>query len=198
MAKDIERQKSIIIVGGSEQFNTIVKKAISGQNFTSIDIRRSAAAARQQLLERSYDIVVICAPLPDEPGHQFALDISMSYASSVLMVTPHEIMKDVSEYVTDYGVMVMAKPVEYESLRRNLKLLTAVQERLFSYEHKLRSLERRMNEEKIIGRAKCILIEKKGMTESEAHRFIGKRAMDEGLTRKLVAEDIIDYYTAAV
>ena len=41
MAKDIERQKSIIIVGGTEQFNTIVKKAVAGENFTSIEIKRS-------------------------------------------------------------------------------------------------------------------------------------------------------------
>ena len=192
MAKDIERQKSIIIVGGTEQFNTIVKKAVAGENFTSIEIKRSANAARRLLMERSYDLVVICAPLPDEMGHQFAMDVCTTYSSSVLIVTPNEIMKDVADYVTDYGVMVLAKPVEYDLLKRAVKFMIAMQERLFAFDHKLRTLEKRLNEEKIIGRAKCLLIEKKGMTEAEAHRYIGKHAMDEGVTRKLMAEDIID------
>ncbi len=192
MAKDSERQKSIIIVGGSEQFNTLVKKSLAGENYTTIEIKRSAAAARRAILERSFDLVIIYAPLPDELGHQFALDVCTTYSSSILMVTPNEIMKDVSEYVSDYGVVVLAKPVEYERLLRTVKFMTAVQERLHTANMKIRSLENKLREEKLIGRAKCLLIEKKGMSEADAHRFIGKRAMDESLTRKLVAEDIID------
>ncbi|MBQ6229496.1 MAG: ANTAR domain-containing protein [Eubacterium sp.] len=195
MAKDTERQKSIIIVGGSEQFNTLVKKSLSGENYATIEIKRSAAAARRSLMERGYELVVIYAPLPDELGHQFALDVCTTYSSSVLMVTPNEIMKDVSEYVSDYGVVVLAKPVEYERLHRTLKFMAAVQERLHTANVKIRTLENKLREEKLIGRAKCILIEKKGMSEAEAHRYIGKRAMDESLTRKLVAEDIIDEYS---
>ena len=123
------------------------------------------------------------------------MDVCTTYSSSVLIVTPNEIMKDVADYVTDYGVMVLAKPVEYDLLRRAVKFMIAIQERLFAFDHKLRTLEKKLNEEKIIGRAKCLLIEKKGMTEAEAHRYIGKHAMDEGITRKLMAEDIIDDLT---
>ena len=184
MAKDTIRQKSIMIVGGTEQFNTIVKKAVSGENFTSIEIKRSAA-----------DIVVICSPLPDELGHQFALDICTSHSSSVLMIAPSEVTGDISEYVTNYGVMVMSKPVEYEMLKRALKYLIAIQERFHKARQREHELEGKLQELKIISRAKCLLIEKKGMNEAEAHRYIGKRAMDEGLTRKLVAEDIIDSMT---
>ena len=195
MAKDTIRQKSIMIVGGTEQFNTIVKKAVSGENFTSIEIKRSAAAARRLFMERPYDIVVICSHLPDELGHQFALDICTSHSSSVLMIAPSEVTGDISEYVTNYGVMVMSKPVEYEMLKRALKYLIAIQERFHKARQREHELEGKLQELKIISRAKCLLIEKKGMNEAEAHRYIGKRAMDEGLTRKLVAEDIIDSMT---
>ena len=67
-----------------------------------------------------------------------------------------------------------------------------VQARLRKLEQKNILLEEKMKELKIVGKAKGILIEKKGMTEKEAHRYIGKMAMDNGVSRKHIAEDIID------
>ena len=40
-------------------------------------------------------------------------------------------------------------------------------------------------------RAKCVLIEYLKMTESEAHRFIEKQAMDMRITKREVAERIL-------
>ncbi len=39
---------------------------------------------------------------------------------------------------------------------------------------------------------KCLLIEKKRMTEAEAHRFIGKQAMDQGLSRRRAAMRLLE------
>ena len=47
---------------------------------------------------------------------------------------------------------------------------------------------------KMIDRAKCILIQYLNMTESEAHRYIEKQAMDMRTTRKTIAEGILRTY----
>ena len=49
-----------------------------------------------------------------------------------------------------------------------------------------------MEELRIVSRAKLLLMEKRHMTEDEAHRLIGKQAMDKGLTRRQAAEKILD------
>ena len=40
-------------------------------------------------------------------------------------------------------------------------------------------------------RAKWLLIERRGMTEAEAHRYIEKEAMDTRLPKREVARDIL-------
>ena len=55
----------------------------------------------------------------------------------------------------------------------------------------VRSVEEKMEELKIVSRAKIVLVER-GMSEKEAHEYILKEAMNSGLTKRQVAQDIID------
>jgi response regulator NasT len=48
---------------------------------------------------------------------------------------------------------------------------------------------------KIIFQAKQLLMQYQDMTEPEAHRFLQKQAMNLRLTKKCIAESIINYYT---
>ena len=49
-----------------------------------------------------------------------------------------------------------------------------------------------MEDLRTVDKAKIMLIEKKQMTEDQAHRFIGKTAMDHGISRKRAAIRIMD------
>ena len=55
--------------------------------------------------------------------------------------------------------------------------------------------KRREEEQKLIQRAKELLMDINRMTESEAHRFLQKRSMDAGLKMVETAQMIIDSYT---
>ena len=45
---------------------------------------------------------------------------------------------------------------------------------------------------RLVDRAKCYLIEKKGYTETDAHRLIEKRAMDTRMSRGEVAQEVLE------
>ena len=47
----------------------------------------------------------------------------------------------------------------------------------------------------IVTKAKCLLIQMRQMTEEEAHYYLEKRAMDEGLSKREVAMGIINMYS---
>ena len=108
MPKRDDIYHSILIVSASEQFNTIVKKSLSG--FLTVEVRKSAALARRCILERYYDIVVINAPLPDERGEELAGDVTDACNASVLLVVPQDVYEDSLSSVTDHGVLVVPKP----------------------------------------------------------------------------------------
>ena len=59
-------------------------------------------------------------------------------------------------------------------------------------EKKIQKAEEKLEELKIVNQAKFLLIEKKHMTEDEAHRYIGKQAMDGGISRGRAAQRILD------
>ena len=134
------------------------------------------------------------APLPDESGEQLARDIAQEGYASVLLAVPSEVYDDALERVSDYGILVISKPVSIRSLDKALRFLTALQNRIMRIERKLQEAEERMQEIRVIDKAKFLLVEREGLTEDDAHRQIGKLAMNQGISRKLIAERIIESY----
>ena len=146
---------------------------------------------RQCLPDKAYDLVVINSPLPDEFGHELAMDIAERGSASILMLVPAEIYDVVMEQVTDCGILVISKPLPAGRLEIALRYLTAVLGRMHNLRKEVLTVEEKMEEIRIISRTKLLLVEKKHMTEDDAHRFIGKYAMDHGISRRKAAEDIL-------
>ena len=56
------------------------------------------------------------------------------------------------------------------------------------------SIEEKMEEIRIVNRAKWLLISELKMDEQGAHRYIEKQAMDRCISKRIVAEEIIKTY----
>ncbi len=182
---------SLLIISSSEQFNIAIKKILPGGTFSAIETRKSASAAKRELLERHYDVIIINAPLPDEFGVDFVMDIQDRHNSGILVAVPGEVFDTVTDRTIDYGVIVVPKPVKLAMVERGVRLLIAVQNRLRSNEKKIKSLEDKITEIRFVARAKLMLIQN-GMDEEEAERYIIKQAMDGGVRKSVVAEEIIE------
>ena len=68
-------------------------------------------------------------------------------------------------------------------------------ERLRSRQQTLHTVENAVEEIKLINRAKWLLISCLNMTEDEAHRYIGKLAMQQQRPKRDIAEGIIRTYS---
>ena len=192
MPKNIDIQHSILIVSSSGQFDSIVKSSLKG--FSTVENRKTGALARRAILERYFDMIVIDSPLPDETGEELAMDAAEKSNASILLVCPRDSFEEVLDRVTDSGILVVYKPFPRGRIDKAIRLLCASQTRIRELEMKIGTLEDKMEELRIVSRAKITLIEKKNMSEDEAHRFIGKFAMDNGISRgraaSLILEDI--------
>ena len=192
MKKSDDQTNSILVVSPSQSMEQLVRRVLFGKSHPVIDYRKTCTLARRALLENKYDIVIIDCPLSEEIGYDFAMDICEEYDASVLIITPPEIYDDVMEYVSDRVILALSKPVSEEFLIRGVRFLSAIQNRMKHYENKVASVEDKMEELKLVNRAKMLLMEKKHITESEAHRLIMKEAMDHSVGKKYVARSIID------
>ncbi len=192
MSGNTDRINSILIVSGSEQFLALFQKVLSRKDILTVDAAKSAASARRRLLERQYDIVVINAPLQEEFGHDLAMDITEKGNASVLMTVPSEVYDNVLDHVTDYGILVLSKPFSGSMADKAVRFLMAEQKRMLRLQKRVVTLEEKMEELRIVSKAKLLLVQKKAMTEEEAHRLIGKQAMDHGVSRRRIAEQILE------
>lgn len=66
--------------------------------------------------------------------------------------------------------------------------------RLREIRHREHDLQRKLDDTRLVNRAKLLLMSRLGMTEAQAHRYIEKTAMDIGASRRDVAVGIIRTY----
>lgn len=190
MHRQSDIRYSILIVSSSDRFVHFVKKSLEG--FITIDVKKSATLARRSLVERDYDIIVVDAPLPDESGIELIRDLSDRSRALTLFVTPVEIYDDVLENITDRGVLAITNEMIEDRLDKAIRYLVALQGRIHRLEQKTLTLEEKMQEIRLVNRAKAVLIDKQGLSEKEAHKAIGKLAMDNGISRGEIARRILE------
>lgn len=192
MESDRKRRRVLVVSGGEKIFQYI-SELLPGAEYSPPLLAKSAAEAKRMLMINPVDIMVVDAPLPDEFGlnlcHSVA-DMSMG----IMILVKAELLEKTSARAESDGILTLQKPNSRQNLYSALKLLTALSVRLQKMETKNRTLQDKMADIRAVNRAKWLLIEKLGMTESDAHYFIEKRAMDERISRREVAEDIIRSY----
>lgn len=191
MREKSDKRYSVLIVSSSEQFNTMTKKILPDRRFDVVEIRKSASAARRELLVREYDLIIINAPLQDGMGTDFVMDIVDKHSSGIIFAVPTELYSNANDHLIDYGVLTISKPLKLSEMERMVKLLIAMNDRLRQAQKKIKTLTEKMDELKVVSRAKIVLVER-GMSESEAHDHIIREAMNRGLTKRQVAEEIVD------
>ena len=131
---------SVLIVSAAEQFTAQLEKMLPENEYYPVDTVKSVGAARRRLLEKSYDIVLINTPLPDEFGERLAIDIMENPHSSVLIFVRGDMYEDILSKVIDYGILTLSKPVSATMVNQSMKLIYATQERFRGYEKRTASL----------------------------------------------------------
>lgn len=146
------------------------------------------------LASDSYALVVINAPLPDETGLELATELTGGSLSAVVLLVRAELMSMVNGPAADAGVLVVGKPLIPQVFYQTMQLAAATRNRLMMLSMENEKLHKKLEEIRVIDRAKCLLIEREHITEAEAHRAIEKWAMDERLPRIKVAKQLLERY----
>ena len=183
-----------LIVSAGASSNEYISARLAELGYPRPLIVPSGAEARRRMLESDFELIVVNAPLPDEFGADFAADLVAESSTAVLLIVPSEQYPVVSARAESFGVMTVSKPLNKSTLYTAMKLVYATSVRLRVMDKKNKSLSAKMNEMRIVNRAKWALIESLGMTEEQAHHYIVKQAMDQRLPKGDVAVSILNTY----
>ena len=190
-----ERVYSVLIVSAAEGFNDALSTLLPTSKYSPTNFVSNISAAKRALAERAFDFVIINSPLPDDIGTRFAIDTGSSKETVVLLMVRAELQAEIYDKVAEHGVFVLPKPTSKPTMAIALSWLSSAREKLRKTEKKTLSIEEKMEEIRIVNRAKWLLISELKMNEQGAHRYIEKQAMDRCVSKKVVAEEIIKTYS---
>lgn len=188
-----EHRYRMLIVSSDDRFSRDVSALLQGDQL-HMDCSLSASDARCKLLENQYDFVIVNAPLRDEFGSRLCIDISRNNGTIAAIFAANDTYDEIYAKVAVHGVFVLHKPTSKTLVSQAVSLMVCARERLRSLEKKVGNTESKLDEIRIVNKAKWLLIDQEGLSEAEAHKYIEKSAMDSGIAKRLAAQMIIDKY----
>lgn len=189
-----ERTYSVLIVTASDAFASSIMPLLPMTDYWPVTTVHSVNEARRKIVDAAFDIVLINAPLPDDFGMRLAIDICSNSGAGVLLLVKNDCFNETYAKVVSYGVITLSKPTNLQMVAQNLRILCATRERMRQMEAKQATVEEKIEEIRLVNRAKWLLIQGLSMTEPEAHRYIEKQSMDLRISKREVAEGIIKAY----
>jgi AmiR/NasT family two-component response regulator len=153
-----------------------------------------------ELVERTTpDLAIVDIKMPGMDGLEAARMIVERYRVPVLVLTAFS-QRDLIERARDAGVVAyLVKPFQRSELAAAIEVAVArfEEHRAIEEEHErlqagVASLEEKLETRKLVDRAKGVLMDRHGMSEAEAFRFVQRRAMDRRVRMRDVAKEVID------
>ena len=153
-----ERVYSVLIVSASEKFQSGLRSLLAESAYSPIATAASVGAAERARTGQDFDFVFVNSPLPDDAGIRFAIDCCRAGGTVVLLFAAAALYDSIQSRVEKHGVFVLPRPVPRDAILRGLNWMTAARERLRSYEKKVQPVEEKMEEIRLVNRAKWLLI----------------------------------------
>lgn len=189
MASGAKRGCILVVTSGQDAF-AVIRKIIEGI-CDQVLWASSITESRRLLAAGNIGMVIINTPLPDEFGLESARDFADGKDIAVLLLVKADLYHQVSYKVRGSGIFVLSRPLKGQLLLEAVGIMDAMRLKILSLNEQNQKLRRRLDEMGLITRAKCLLIEKKQMTEEESHRYLEQEAMNHSLSKREIAQNII-------
>ncbi len=183
-----------LIVSGTEKGIATLSTLLQGVSPCHVIPSTSGAQTRRMLSQEDYDCIVINSPLPDESGEELAILAASATFASVILLARGPFVQAITPKMEQAGVLVVAKPVNPALFAQTCRLASASRKRMLGLQSENVRLQQKIEEIRLVDRAKCVLIQYLNMSEPQAHRYIEKQAMDLRLSKLEVAENILKTY----
>jgi len=186
--------QSALIITSGERSGTVLAELLAAEKCSDCIIVSTSEETKEQLKKRSFDLFVINTPLAARDGFQLAVYLSERLSGEIILIVSEESAKHTCESASEHGIITLTKPLNASAFRTAFLLARAMRNRWAMLHKENIKLQQKIDDIRIVDRAKSILVSRMGMSEPEAHRYLEKQAMDRRITRREVANSIIKTY----
>jgi len=137
------------------------------------------------------ELVILDIKMPGMNGIDAAKIISDEGLAAVILLTAFS-QQDLIQEASNAGVLAyLVKPFQRSDLVPSIELALGRFKEISDLKQETEMLRESLQTRKLVDRAKGLLIDNYGLKESDAYRYLQKKAMEDRTTMKAVAEDIL-------
>ena len=137
------------------------------------------------------DLIILDIKMPGMNGIDAAKVISDEGLVAVILLSAFS-QQDLIKEASNAGVLAyLVKPFQRSDLVPSIELALGRFEEISDLKQETVMLKESLETRKLVDRAKGLLIDNYGLKESDAYRYLQKKAMEDRTTMKAVAEDIL-------
>lgn len=138
------------------------------------------------------DIAILDVKMPGVDGLTAAREITADRLCAVLVLTAFS-QRELVEQARDAGALAyLVKPFQRSELVPGIELAIGRFRELQALVAENRELAEQLATRKVVDRAKGVLMDRHGLSESEAFSFVQRRAMSDRTTMRAVADAVLD------
>ncbi len=186
--------ESALIVSYTDKNSEPIIKILKTLAFKKITFANTCGEARRKILQQNFDLYIINSPVHNESGEDLAFELIKNDISQVVFFVKSDLYDYTSEKLERHGIITVSKPINRNMLYSSLKLSKAVYYRMKTLNKKATKLTKKLEDVRIVSRAKVVLISHLSMSEEQAHKHIEKKAMDMRKSKREVSENILKMY----
>lgn len=188
------RTVSALLVSASEAQTKRIGALLTRARIVPFEHADSVRQALDLFDAGGIDGVLIAEPVTGSSGQELALQLKKRRCMAVLLLAEPTHADAAAVLLEQSGVLVLPNDAPESLIVQTIRLLAAVRIQLEQMQHKTEKLEAKVADIRIINRAKLLLVQHLQMTETEAHKYIEKQAMNTSMPRRTIAENIIRTY----
>ena len=181
----------VIIADDESIIRMDLREMLTNLDYLVVGEAGDGRSAVNQARELKPDVVIMDIKMPDMDGIEAARILTEEHIAPVILLTAYS-QKDLVERAKVAGVVgYMVKPFREADLGPAIEVALARFKEFETLHKEVDDLQLALETRKLVDRAKGILMDSQGLTESDAFRKIQKMSMNTRKPMKEVAEAII-------
>ena len=186
---------SVLICSRRKENTVLLQRFLLSYGYQKGMTASSPQQAKKLLELHRCSLIIIELPF-SQNAHEtsFLLSIQESSCAFVIVIIQKQQYLSIKERLESFGIFTISKPLQPDVFEQFLAFAKTAFYRMNQFNQRQEQLVEKIKEIKAVDKAKCLLIENEYLSEEAAHKQIEKTAMNERVSRGVIAQRIIYEY----